>query len=286
MNSNITLCNDMKQCYYSFLSFNFTVLFIGGLVTYVINKHLKKEHFIMIIIHSITNIVNIVSYNYNEKVQYFCQYFIYIGYIAQLYLIVNQIVRYITEHKFFISDISFEVHNIPLYIFLFIIISFPFNIFFNDEIVLTIQSILLTIIICICFFSIYHTLQDILQFLNEKTSSEEELQIINQNVTVLDIYKIYNTIKTSMFINFSIFIFNFTILLMKKVVVSNLSNIIDYSSFVLIEIIPLIHFITMSIIEYLFIERKEETIQEINQEEDKCEDEEIKIELSNKSKNI
>ena len=73
---------------------------------------------------------------------------------------------------------------------------------------------------------------------------------------------------------------------MKKVVVSHLSNIIDYSSFVLNEIIPLIHFISMSIIEYLFIERKEETIQEINQEEDKCEDEEIKIELSNKSKNI
>ena len=37
----------------------------------------------------------------------------------------------------------------------------------------------------------------------------------------------------------------------------------------------------MSIIEYLFIERKEESIKEINQEEEKGEDEEIKVELSN-----
>ena len=68
---------------------------------------------------------------------------------------------------------------------------------------------------------------------------------------------------------------------MKKVVITNLSSIIEYSSFVLIEIIPLIHFISMSIIEYLFIERKEESIKEINQEEEKGEDEEIKVELSN-----
>ena len=281
MNSNITFCNDIRQCYYSFLSFNFTILFVCGFVTYSINKHLKKEHYVMIIIHSITNIVNIVSYNYNDKVQYFCQYFIYIGCVAQLYLIVNQNVRYITEHKCFISDISFEVHNIPLYYFLFIIISFPFNIIFNDEIVITIQGILLAIIISICFYSINITLQDILQFLNDKTSSEDELQIVIPNLTLLDIYKVYNTIKTSMFINFSIFIFNCTILLMKKVVITNLSSIIEYSSFALIEIIPLIHFISMSIIEYLFIERKEESIKEINQEEEKGEDEEIKVELSN-----
>ena len=68
---------------------------------------------------------------------------------------------------------------------------------------------------------------------------------------------------------------------MKKVVITNFSSIIEYSSFVLIEIIPLIHFISMSIIEYLFIERKEESIKEINQEEEKGEDEEIKVELSN-----
>ena len=146
---------------------------------------------------------------------------------------------------------------------------------------ITIQGILLAIIISICFYSINITLQDILQFLNDKTSSEDELQIVIPNLTLLDIYKVYNTIKTSMFINFSIFIFNCTILLMKKVVITNLSSIIEYSSFVLIEIIPLIHFISMSIIEYLFVGRKEESIKEINQEEEKGEDEEIKVELSN-----
>lgn len=279
MNSNITFCNDRIQCYYSYLIFNFALLFTCSVVTYYINKSLKKEHCIIIIIHSITNIVNIVSYNYTNNIQNYCQYFVYIGIIVQFYLIVNQIMSYIKEQKIFISDISFEVHYIPIYYLLFIFLSFPINIFFNDEIVTSIQNVLLICLMVILFYSFYNTLQDILLFLNEKTTnSDNELPILIPNLTVLDIYKIYNTIKNSLFINYSMFIFSFMIVLMKKVVIIHLGYIINYSSFVLIETIPIIHYIAMSMIDYIIEISKEKQIELNNQEEDKGE---IQIELSN-----
>lgn len=286
--SNIILCSQDSICFYSFTIFN--VIALLSLFVYIaifvkVVNVIKKKHFLFYSIRIISNIFLLFAFSHTMSIINFIviNFIVFIAVIIQLYLMFSEIID-ITEGKnIFESDVSFRIKNFSVFFFFIIFSKFPISVLIEFELFTDFQAALFIIYTIVYFYHTYSKVNDVSAFINEKdTSPDCKMEIVVKNFEVIDLHKIYSTLKSVMFVNFSFFLFCATFSLMNKFVTNKfMVTVMIYAGICLKEIICLVHFGGMSSICYKLNKKEEDYGEKIEDKEDNDDEEEIKIELGN-----
>jgi len=234
--------------------FEIFILSIIGLISYVIAlliivfyvKNiflLKSKPFIFILVHSISNLIEI-NINTKELYQVKC-IFSYISYLAQFHLLISAINNFLLGKQIFKSDKDYSIKKLKCYEIIIPIIFFPYAIIFQKTEYINFFQYLSIIVLLLCFYEyVSNKINQIIKFLNESNNKDNIELAYMEPEELIKIYILTRYIWSISFILILLFyISKFFDILLKKIV--NIHYLVSLILIIIRESLSFILFISL-----------------------------------------
>ena len=145
------------------------------IVFYVKNIFLlKSKPFIFILVHSITNLIEL-NINTDELYQVKC-IFSYISYLAQFHLVISSINNFLMGKQIFKGDKDYSIKKLKYYEIIIPIIFFPYSIVFqNTEYINFFQYFSIMVLLLCLYEYVSNKINQIIKYLNESNNKDNIL---------------------------------------------------------------------------------------------------------------
>ena len=142
------------------------------IVFYVKNIFLlKSKPFIFILVHSITNLIEL-NINTNELYQVKC-IFSYISYLAQFHLVISSINNFLMGKQIFKGDKDYSIKKLKYYEIIIPIIFFPYSIVFQNTEYINFFQYFSIIVLLLCLYEyVSNKINQIIKYLNESNNKD------------------------------------------------------------------------------------------------------------------
>ena len=135
---------------------------------------LKSKPFIFILVHSITNLIEI-NINTNELYRVKC-IFSYISYLAQFHLIISVVNKLLLGKQIFKGDKDYSIKKLKCYEIIIPIIFFPYAIIFQKTEYVNFCQYLSIIVLLLCFYEyVSNKINQVIKYLSECNKDNIEI---------------------------------------------------------------------------------------------------------------
>ena len=151
---------------------------------------LKSKPFIFILVHSITNLIEL-NINTNELFRVKC-IFSYISYLAQFHLIISVINKMLLGKQIFKGDKDYSIKKLKCYEIIIPIIFFPYAIIFQKTEYINFFQYLSIIVLLLCFYEyVSNKINQVIKYLSECNKDTIEIAYMEPE----ELNKIYVLIR-------------------------------------------------------------------------------------------